>query len=147
MTGIQSILIRIAFLKDDIKGLDARKADIEEAREYVLLEEQIKEVEIRINENKRWLRVLEADPGWGKLTNVAGKYIPKMPTFKSKEEMEYALEHPDVVREEYADVDEQGFMASRAEVHRYHHEQALERMDGNGPFAEQEKCGHNTEES
>lgn len=143
----QNVLIRISFLKDELSALKQRADAIEDANELVLVQDDIKDKQSCIQENERWLRVLERDPGYGSLINVAGKYIPKMPTFASRAEMEYALEHPDVIHEEDADTDEQGFMASREMVHRWHNEQALIRMDGNGPYAEQEKCGPQNEES
>jgi len=143
----QNILIRISFLKDELAALKQRADTAEDANELVLVQDEIKDRQSCIKENERWLRVLERDPGYGSLINVGGKYIPKMPTFKSKAEMEYALEHPDIIHEEDDDTDEQSFLSAREMVHRYHNEQALIRMDGHGPKAYEEQCGLQNEES
>lgn len=143
----QNVLIRISFLKDELSALKQRADSIDDANELVLVQDDIKDKQSCIKENERWLRVLERDPGYGSLINVAGKYIPKMPTFKSKAEMEYALEHPDIIHQEDDDTDEQNFLSAREMVHRYHNEQALIRMDGNGPIAYEEQCGRQNEES
>jgi len=143
----QNVLIRISFLKDEKSALERRADAVGDANELVLVQDEIKDKQSCIKENERWLRVLERDPGYGSLINVGGKYIPKMPTFKSKAEMEYALEHPDIIHEEDDDTDEQGFMATREMVHRYHNEQALIRMDGHGPKAYEEQCGLQNVES
>jgi len=140
----QNVLIRISFLKDEMAAIKQRADTIEDANGLVLVQDEIKDRQSCIKENERWLRVLDHDPGYGSLINVGGKYIPKMPTFKSKAEMEYALEHPDIIHEEDADTDEQSFLSAREMVHRWHNEQALIRMDGNGPHAE---CGLQNEES
>jgi len=143
----QNVLIRISFLKDELAALEQRADSIEDANELVLAQDKIKDRQSCIEENKRWLRVLDFDPGFGSLINVGGKYIPKMPTFKSKAEMEYALEHPDIIHEEDDDTDEQSFMATREMVQRWHNEQALIRMDGHGPKAYEEQCGLQNEEN
>lgn len=149
MSGMsqQGLLIRISFLKGEIANLETSKHDVEDARNLMMIDEQIRFKSERIDENQQWLRILDKDPGFGKLVNVGGRYEPKMPTFGTKEEVEYALENPDTIREEYAETDEQTYMATRSEVQRHYTEQALKRMDGDGAYAEQEKCGQSNEES
>lgn len=143
----QNILIRISFLKDEMTALMASRLEAEESYEYNRISGEISDKESCIKENERWLRVLDRDPGFGSLMNVAGKYIPKMPTFESKEEVEYALENPDHIHKEDDDTGEQEFLGAREHVHRWHNEQALIRMDGKGPIAHEEQCGHQNEES
>ena len=146
----QSTLLRIKFLENDIQNYKADLARLTDANEVVLMQEKIKDREVRINENKQWLRVLEADPGWGEMVEVeTGKYIPKMPTFKSQQEMEFALDHPENWYEEDEGDTEQHYMATREMVNRNHNELALQRMDGEGTIAaeERESSGPQNDES
>jgi hypothetical protein len=137
--AMQSVLNRINFLEGDVNNIKIQLEKTDDGNEIILLQKQLEGKEIRIDENKQWLRVLERDPGWGTLENVDGKYIPKLPTFKTRREAEYALEHPDHFREEDSDTTEQSFLGTREMVKRYHNEQALQRMDGDGPIAAEEK--------
>jgi len=137
--AIQSVLNRINFLEGDVHNLNLEIDKAEDGNQVIVFQEQIKEKEIRIDENKQWLRVLERDPTWGMLENVDGKYTPKMPTFKTKEEVSYALENREHFREEDADTTEQQYLSTREMVKKWHNEQALIRMDGDGPIAAEEK--------
>lgn len=141
----QSTLLRIKFLENDILNLKADLKKLEDANEMVLIQDKIKDKESRIDENKLWLRVIEQDPSWGTMVETDGKYTPKMPTFKTPQEMEYALEHRDVIYEEDANEDEQHQMATREMVHRSHNELALQRMDGEGPIAAEEREASGTQ--
>jgi hypothetical protein len=131
----QSVLYRIKFLEGDIANFKKKLESEKDGDAIGRLQDQIREAEICIEENKRWLRVLEKDPGYGILENVDGSYIPKMPTFRSAKERDYALENREHLREEDADTTEQQFLGTREMVKRHHNELAIERMDGEGPHA------------
>lgn len=134
----ESTLLRIQFLENDILNYKQDLAKLEDANEIVLMQDKIKDREVRIDENKQWLRALEQDPGWGKLVETDGSYLPKMPTFRNEKEMEHALDNPGNWYEEDKDEDIQHQMATREMVHRSHNELALQRMDGEGPIAADE---------
>ena len=131
----QAILVRISFLEGDIANIRKDIIASDGGNELMDMRHHIELIEERIDENKQWMRVLDKDPGFGILENVDGKYIPKMPTFKTPEERDYALDHRQHIREEDADTTPQNFMATREMVKRKHTEMAIERMDGEGPIA------------
>ncbi len=131
----QAVLVRISFLEGDIANIRQEIIATEDANELMQLRDRVAMIEERIDENRQWLRVLDKDPGFGILENVDGKYIPKMPTFKTPEEREYALEHRQHIRKEDDDTTPQSFMATREMVKREHTKMAIERMDGEGPIA------------
>ncbi|MHA2068902.1 MAG: hypothetical protein ACXABY_31455 [Candidatus Thorarchaeota archaeon] len=137
----QSLLYRIKFLEGDISNLNIKIQGETDGDVVASLQEQITEKNIRIDENKQWLRVLEKDPGYGMLENVEGSYIPKMPTFKTAKERDYALENREHLREEDADTTEQQFLGTREMVKRHHNQLAIERMDGEGPYAVEDVDG------
>jgi len=142
MRSQQSTLLRIQFLENDILNYKADMEKLEEANEIVLMQDKIRDREVRIDENKQWLRALEGDPGWGELEETDGSYLPKMPTFRNERELKHALDHPENWYEEDQGEDEQHFMATREMVQRHHNELALTRMDGEGPIASDEMiCG------
>lgn len=138
--------MRIKFLENDIVNYKTDLGGRTDANEVVLIQDKIKEVETRIDENKQWLRVLEGDPSWGEMVETDGSYIPKMPTFKSDREMEYALDHPERWYEEDENETTQHQMATREMVGRSHNELALQRMDGEGPIAAEEQASEEQEE-
>ncbi len=131
----QAVLVRISFLEGDIANIRQEIVATEDANELMQLRDSVAKIEERIDENRQWLRVLDKDPGFGILENVDGKYIPKMPTFKTPEERDYALEHRQHIRKEDDDTTPQSFMATREMVKREHTKMAIERMDGEGPIA------------
>jgi hypothetical protein len=141
----QSTLLRIKFLENDTLNFKADLEKLTEANEITLIQGKVHDTEIRIDENKQWLRVLEGDPNWGELVETDGDYLPKMPTFKNDRDLKHALEHPENWYREDQGEDEQHFMATREMVHRHHNELALTRMDGEGVIAEEERqeliCG------
>ncbi len=145
----ESTLLRIKFLENDILNYKADLAKLEDANEMVLMQDKIKDREIRIDENKQWLRALEQDPGWGELVETDGSYLPKMPTFRNEREMEHALEHPGNWYEEDENETLDHQRATREHVHRAHNELALQRMQGEGPIAteESESSGPQNDES
>jgi hypothetical protein len=135
MRAQQSTLLRIQFLENDIQNYKADMEKLEDANEIILMQDKIKDREIRIDENKQWLRALEQDPGYGELVETDGKYIPKMPTFKSDAEMKRALDNPENWYEEDENETLDHQRATREMVHKSHNELALQRMDGEGPIA------------
>jgi hypothetical protein len=135
----QSVLNRINFLQGDIANLNLDLGKTNDGDIIGKLQEQIRDKEIRIDENKQWLRVLEKDPGYGTLENVAGSYIPKMPKFNTQDEVQYALDNPQHFRVEDADTTEQNFLSTREMVKRHHNTLAIQKMDGEGPIAAEER--------
>ena len=90
-------LLRIQFLEGDLAKAKRKIGELEDANEIANAQLEQRDIETRIDENKQWLRVLEQDPGWGELQEVeGGKYVPRMPTFKTPQEMEYALNNRDL---------------------------------------------------
>ncbi len=138
MRAQESTLLRIKFLENDILNYKADMAKLEEANEIVLMQDKIKDREVRIDENKQWLRALESDPGYGELVETDGSYLPKMPTFRNEKQMERALDNPGNWYEEDAQETPQHQAATREMVHRSHNDLALKKMDGEGPIAAEE---------
>lgn len=82
-----TIEIRIIWLDVEQRKL-LEKQPMANDEEMAQIAEKLKEVEYRQAECRDWLRILNQDPGWGDLITVDGRKVPKMPTFKSKEEMD-----------------------------------------------------------
>jgi hypothetical protein len=122
----QSVLNRINFLQGDIANLNLDLGKTNDGDVIGKLQEQIRDKEIRIDENKQWLRVLEKDPGYGTLENVSGSYIPKMPKFNTQDEVQYALDNPQHFRVENEDTTEQNFLSTREMVKRHHNTLAIQ---------------------
>ena len=98
------------------------------------IEERLKEVRYRENECKDWIRILNQDPGWGELINVGGRKVPKMPTFKSREETDHRLENWGTAKGH----DEEFVKRAREARARNDAQEDAFFMDGVGPIAADE---------
>ena len=138
----QAILVRISFLEGDIANIRKDIIASDGGNELMDMRHHIELIEERIDENKQWMRVLVLDEERhlcrevrDALDSVHENYWHEM---DQHEERDYALEHPQHIREEDADTTPQNFMATREMVKRKHTEMAIERMDGEGPIAADE---------
>jgi hypothetical protein len=67
--------------------------ELEQARE--LNPEKRLELEHRRMECADWLEIQNEDPHLGEDVKIDGEWVPKLPTFKSPEEMQQVLDNPE----------------------------------------------------
>lgn len=79
--------IRMTLLEMEIKEIEFRLPQIDNDEAFAAINDGLKECRGQLKECTLWLKILNQDSGWGNLVNVEGKRMPKMPTFKSEEEM------------------------------------------------------------
>jgi len=102
--------------------------------EMAKIEEDLKEVRHRENELRDWTRILNQDQGWGELVTVDGRKVPKMPAFKTEEEMEHRIANWGTAKGH----DEQYIKSAREARARKDAQEDVIFMDGIGPIAAEE---------
>jgi len=128
-----TIDIRLTWLAVDRQKLIEKQPTASD-EQMAEIEERLKEIRYRENECKDWLRILNQDPGWGELITVDGRKVPKMPTFKSKEEMEHRIANWGTAKGH----DEQFLKKARESRAREDAQEDAFFMDGIGPIAAEE---------
>jgi hypothetical protein len=130
----ETIHTRIVWLEMEVEKLQQRQATANDEQMAELAEEILKR-QARLAECNDWLRILNKDPGWGELVNIAGKRIPKLPMFKSEQELKFRLENPEKTwREDAPDLSYEETARAREFNARNTAQESAQAMDGNGPF-------------
>jgi len=141
----QTINIRIAFLELEKEKLERMQAKANDNEDMATLAQEIYGIEKVLEEMDNWLKIINRDPGWGELVNIAGKKIPKLPTFSNKEEMKYRLNNPDKHWAE-GGLDHEQTARAREYNAKTNAQEAVRHMDGEGPIAAMEREGLSEEE-
>lgn len=128
-----TIDIRLTWLALDKQKLVEQQPNASD-EQMAEIEERLIEVRYRENECKDWLRILNQDPGWGELISVGGRKVPRMPKFKSREEMDSRLANWGTAQGH----DEQFLKSAREARAREDAQEDAIFMDGIGPIAAEE---------
>jgi hypothetical protein len=125
---------RLAVLEAAKKKIEQEKEQAEEAIEIRRLDDKLIEVGGQITEVKNWLDAYDDDPNWGQYVKRAdGQRVPKLPTFKSKEEREFRMENPE--GNEPGEWDEERIRRAREYRAREDAQESAIWLDGKSPHA------------
>lgn len=142
-----TINIRIIFLDMERQKLQQKQA-VANDEQMAALVKAIEACDAKLEECNDWLRILNQDPGWGELINVGGRKIPKLPTFKSVEELNWRLKNPEKTwREDSQGLNYEETSRAREYNARNNADESVRYMDSNGPFSVLERQGLSEEDA
>jgi FtsZ-binding cell division protein ZapB len=134
--------IRMTLLEMEIDELKHRLPEMDNDEAFAALNDGLKERTGQLKECTLWLKILNQDPGWGDIVNVKGKRMPKMPTFKSEEEMDARFENWEGGGSAGDGLTMEQAMRAREGQARKISEESVQFMDGEGPIAVEEEPEH-----